>query len=350
MSTRSESESEAASKQQDNKNQELSKPGTPASVHSDRSAPSTPPAGVNRRTAVLFSKKTFRKENGKDNGNSNTSTPPRKPGRPPKNKGTQEKSGTDSPQPPVLELMIPSPGRSPRSPGTRKRSASAIASSSDMAPSPPKRTASMSEPLTSAFADPPDLTKRETFMTYRHSEHIRSSSESESTSGISSSDESMSDTSSTGSSDSRSGRTRRNSFDPEELIPLEPLDLVWAKCRGYPWYPALIINPKMPKTGYFHNGVPIPVPPEDVLQMQKKFDEIVYLVLFFDTKRTWQWLPRNKLEPLGVDSGLDKGKLLENKKPNVRKAVQKAYEKAILHRCSVTGEPNPLSGDSSSED
>ena len=63
-----------------------------------------------------------------------------------------------------------------------------------------------------------------------------------------------------------------------------------------------------------------------------------------------QWLPRNKLEPLGVDSGLDKAKLLENKKPNVRKAVQKAYEKAILHRCSVTGEPNPLSGDSELED
>ena len=48
-----------------------------------------------------------------------------------------------------------------------------------------------------------------------------------------------------------------------------------------------IINPKMPKTGYFHNGVPIPVPPEEVLALQSKHTDFVYLVLFFDTKRTW---------------------------------------------------------------
>ena len=36
-----------------------------------------------------------------------------------------------------------------------------------------------------------------------------------------------------------------------------------------------------------------------------------------------------------MDSGLDKSKLLENKKPNVTKAVQKAYEKAILHRFDI---------------
>ena len=65
-----------------------------------------------------------------------------------------------------------------------------------------------------------------------------------------------------------------------------------------------------------------------------------------------QWLPRNKLEPLGVDSGLDKAKLYENKKPNVRKAVRTAYEKAVQHRCRVTGEPNPieLMADSGPED
>ena len=72
---------------------------------------------------------------------------------------------------------------------------------------------------------------------------------------------------------------------------------------------------------------------------------VVRFVLFFR-----QWLPRNKLEPLGVDSGLDRAKLLENKKPNVRKAVRKAYEKAIMHRCRVTGEPNPLSGESGTDE
>ena len=89
-------------------------------------------------------------------------------------------------------------------------------------------------------------------------------------------------------------------------IALEPLDLVWAKCRGYPWYPALIINPKMPRTGYFHNGVPIPVPPLEVLQLAESHNKPHYLILFFDAKRTWQWLPRDKLEPLGVDTELDK--------------------------------------------
>ena len=47
-----------------------------------------------------------------------------------------------------------------------------------------------------------------------------------------------------------------------------------------------IIDPKMPK-GYTFNGVPIPKPPLSVLDLQRKFDKPVYLILFFDARRTW---------------------------------------------------------------
>lgn len=67
---------------------------------------------------------------------------------------------------------------------------------------------------------------------------------------------------------------------------IEALQLVWAKCRGYPWYPALIIDPNTPR-GTVHKGVPIPAPPDDVLALGDNYKEPVFLVLFFDTKRTW---------------------------------------------------------------
>ena len=97
----------------------------------------------------------------------------------------------------------------------------------------------------------------------------------------------------------------------------------------------------MPRTGYLHNGmnlndikkrkksrityyheqvqnidiililgVPIPVPPQEVLDMASTHTTPHYLILFFDAKRTWQWLQRDKLEPLGVDSDLDKVQVL----------------------------------------
>lgn len=124
-----------------------------------------------------------------------------------------------------------------------------------------------------------------------------------------------------------------NDDDEEEHTKYEPLQLVWAKCRGYPWYPALIIDPNIPK-GFVYNGVPLPTPPKDVLELRKDKTEPVYLVLFFDAKRTWQWLPPNKLERLGQNDRVDKSKLTESRKQS--KAVKKAYDDALHYHSQVT--------------
>uniref|UniRef100_A0A8D2MPW2 Bromodomain and PHD finger containing 3 n=1 Tax=Zonotrichia albicollis TaxID=44394 RepID=A0A8D2MPW2_ZONAL len=142
---------------------------------------------------------------------------------------------------------------------------------------------------------------------------------------------------------SGSGRPLLMSF--ESQAELEPLELVWAKCRGYPSYPALIIDPKMPREGLLHNGVPIPVPPMDVLKLgerrQTEAGEKLFLVLFFDNKRTWQWLPRDKVFPLGVDETVDKLKMMEGRKTSIRKSVQVAYDRAMIHLSRVQGD-NPF--------
>ncbi|XP_058529266.1 bromodomain-containing protein 1 isoform X2 [Ochotona princeps] len=123
---------------------------------------------------------------------------------------------------------------------------------------------------------------------------------------------------------------------------LEPLKVVWAKCSGYPSYPALIIDPKMPRVPGHHNGVTIPAPPLDVLKigehMQTKSDEKLFLVLFFDNKRSWQWLPKSKMVPLGIDETIDKLKMMEGRNSSIRKAVRVAFDRAMNHLSRVHGE------------
>uniref|UniRef100_A0A182SAT7 PWWP domain-containing protein n=1 Tax=Anopheles maculatus TaxID=74869 RepID=A0A182SAT7_9DIPT len=115
----------------------------------------------------------------------------------------------------------------------------------------------------------------------------------------------------------------------------------------------MIIDPNIPK-GFVHNGVPLPAPPADVLALRSNYDEPVFLVLFFDVKRTWQWLPVGKLELLGVDKELDQSKLIESRKPTERKAVNKAYQEALHYHSqgdnSEGQEEDAEEGDEEEED
>ncbi|XP_056380672.1 peregrin isoform X4 [Hyla sarda] len=328
---------------------------------------STPAHEVGRRTSVLFSKK-----------NPKTAGPPKRPGRPPKNRDNQMASGKISSPigPPQLSIMGGSQRQRKRVRSPRPTSSSDSESDSDKS----AEDASLDLP-TNGFSN---QQVKKSFLIYRTDCNLpRSSSDSESSTTSSSSaasdrtsttpskqgrgkpsfsrenyhDYSSEDTSGTenesyslgsrvGHGLVRKGMEGRGAgwLSEDEDSTLEALDLVWAKCRGYPSYPALIIDPKMPREGVFHHGVPIPVPPVDVLklgeQMTQEAQEHLYLVLFFDNKRTWQWLPRTKLVPLGVNRELDKEKMLEGRKSNIRKSVQIAYDRAMQHRNKVQGAPS----------
>uniref|UniRef100_H3AJP9 Bromodomain and PHD finger containing 1 n=1 Tax=Latimeria chalumnae TaxID=7897 RepID=H3AJP9_LATCH len=330
---------------------------------------------VGRRTSVLFSKKNPK----------GTPGPPKRPGRPPKNRDSQATSapGSSPVGPPQLQAMTGTSrkGRRVHSP----RPSSSSDSDSD------KSAVDVQIGLpTNGFDGNSQLVKT-SFLIYRNGRSLpRSSSESESSSSSSSSaasdrtsttpskqgrgkpsfsrvnfpEDSSEDTSCTeneaypvgtgrgvghGMVRKGIGRGGGGWMSDDEDSPLEALDLVWAKCRGYPSYPALIIDPKMPREGMFHHSVPIPVPPQEVLklgeQMTQEAQEHLYLVLFFDNKRTWQWLPRTKLVPLGVNQDLDKEKMLEGRKSNIRKSVQIAYHRAMQHRNKVQGEQSSDSSD-----
>ncbi|XP_040214966.1 peregrin isoform X1 [Rana temporaria] len=326
---------------------------------------STPAHEVGRRTSVLFSKK-----------NPKTAGPPKRPGRPPKNRDSHLSSGQISSPigPPQLSIIGGSQRQRKRGRSPRPTSSSDSESDSDKS----AEDASIDLP-TNGFSGSNQQVKK-SFLIYRTDCNLpRSSSDSESSSTSSSSaasdrtsttpskqgrgkqsfsrenyhDYSSEDTSGTenesyslggrGHGLVRKGMEGRGAgwLSEDEDSTLEALDLVWAKCRGYPSYPALIIDPKMPREGVFHHGVPIPVPPVDVLklgeQMTQEAQEHLYLVLFFDNKRTWQWLPRTKLVPLGLNRELDKEKMLEGRKSNIRKSVQIAYERAVQHRNKVQG-------------
>jgi len=48
-----------------------------------------------------------------------------------------------------------------------------------------------------------------------------------------------------------------------------------------------IIDPEMPRDGIIDDTVTVEAPPEDVLDLRQKYTHQVFLVVFYDTRRTW---------------------------------------------------------------
>lgn len=49
-----------------------------------------------------------------------------------------------------------------------------------------------------------------------------------------------------------------------------------------------------------------------------------------------QWLPRDKVTPLGVDDTADKLRMMEGRKTSIRKSVQVAYDRAMIHQSRIS--------------
>ncbi|XP_078805323.1 bromodomain-containing protein 1 isoform X5 [Oryzias latipes] len=99
---------------------------------------------------------------------------------------------------------------------------------------------------------------------------------------------------------------------------LEPLKVVWAKCSGYPSFPALIMEPRARKTPLWDRGGRLPKPPPDVLRAGER-------------KQFRQWLPRSKMAPIGINDTSDRMKLKEARSSSFRKTVQLAFQRAMRH-------------------
>ncbi|XP_057185880.1 bromodomain-containing protein 1b isoform X1 [Triplophysa rosa] len=303
----------------------------------------TEPANmVNRRTAVLFRK--------------SKNTSPQKPLNPSDSPVDCPQLGTKT----FLSVVIPRLETLLQN-RKRTRSASGDCQEEDEHECPIKR---LDTSMSNGFSEP-----KKGLTAGRPSEPRRrcASESSISSSGSGSIQENTSDVSHTKSGKGKLAMTRRNTTeDKKELVNcvetgniskaskmaaeidssniwmpantslnLEPLKLVWAKLSGYPSYPALIIDPQMPRSGCHLNGEFIPTPPRDVLRvgelMQYRSKEKLFLVRFFDSRRNWQWLPKSKMVPFGIDQMLDKSKMLEGKTSSIRKAVQSAFNRAMNH-------------------
>ena len=194
---------------------------------------SSTPTGVNRRTAVLFTKKSCHRRS--STSGSNATKPRKPPGRPPRNRVPSSPGPCGGPQldddsdngdhddgpdvvTPKKSCRKGAKNASVKSPGSRKRSVSIASLDKDgTGLSSPKRSADGSEASTPAKQDGAFFAhqQKESFMQYRNRSHAISdmdtTSESGSTDSLMSGSESTRETSSESGDEKDSGNHHRYS-------------------------------------------------------------------------------------------------------------------------------------------
>ncbi|XP_055338375.1 bromodomain-containing protein 1-like [Paramacrobiotus metropolitanus] len=134
----------------------------------------------------------------------------------------------------------------------------------------------------------------------------------------------------------RRKRPHRNIYT-REYFEIRPRDFVWAKVMGHASFPAIVVSP-LAKAGYcLGDGTEfVKSPPREILNERENLEkksgkEDLFLVNFFDTKRKWVWITRDKMDLMHVDRNKDQLKLNESKKVAEKRNVKKAYDLALKY-------------------
>eukprot|EP00049_Salpingoeca_infusionum_P002310 m.55630 g.55630 ORF g.55630 m.55630 type:complete len:894 (+) comp11502_c0_seq3:88-2769(+) len=108
-------------------------------------------------------------------------------------------------------------------------------------------------------------------------------------------------------------------------LPFQFWELVWAKTPSFPPYPAVVVDPDFDDENYIDF-----VAPDAVLAAKptpKLPGDILFLIRFFDTTHSWNWVTLPQLSPLGTEQAIDKKNLTRPKKGK-RRDIQKAFDAA----------------------
>eukprot|EP00051_Salpingoeca_urceolata_P018466 m.259238 g.259238 ORF g.259238 m.259238 type:complete len:1155 (-) comp19203_c0_seq3:429-3893(-) len=95
------------------------------------------------------------------------------------------------------------------------------------------------------------------------------------------------------------------------------LAFVWAKCSGFAWFPALVVDPDEEGPLTLTEGV-----------LTSRPDGQAHLCMFFEKKHRWAWLPGNKLRSMLDNPEEDRAMINRSKKGTQRAQVLDAYERA----------------------